>query len=38
MPIFRKSYLHTNKWREETMVPDKHANHATLQESNSLKR
>ena len=37
MPIFEKSYPHPNKWREETMGPDKSANHVTLQESNSLK-
>ena len=38
MPILVKSYPHPNKWREETMGPDKGANLVTLQESNSLKR
>ena len=38
MPIFGKSYPHPNKRREETMGPDKGANHVTLPESNSLKR
>ena len=38
MPIFGKSYPHPDKWREETMGPDKGVNHVTMQESNSLKR
>ena len=37
MSIFGKPYTHPNKGREETMGPDEGANHATLQESHSLK-
>ena len=37
MSIFGKPYPHSNKGREETIRPDKGANHATLQESLSLK-
>ena len=38
MPIFGKSYPHPYKWWEEAMGPDKGTNHATLPESNILKR